>query len=206
MLAACAPADTAGTPTPTAGDSAAPSPSPSPSAASARSLVLGLDGLAVVEGEARTESFPLDAPESLLTFVEELTGEPRSGEDFEDPWGNGEVWGTTYRWDDITIAVWKDGPASVTVLATTIGGVPVGTAGGVMVGATRDAVVAAGGWDEWDEDGDGVADHLGLDEQDVEGTQSLSRPGEVGRQFVSVALEDDVVTALRTPANDFSDL
>lgn len=204
MLSACAPADTVGTPTPTAGDSAAPSPSPS--AASARTLVLGVDGLAVVEGEAQTESFPLDAPESLLTLVEELTGEPRSGEDFEDPWGNGEVWGTTYTWDDITISVLKDGPASVTVLATTIGGVPVSTAGGVMVGATRDAVIAAGGWDEWDEDGDGVADHLGLDEQDVEGTQSLSRPGEVGRQFVSVALEDDLVTALRTPANDFSDL
>ena len=173
---------------------------------SARTLVLGVDGLAVVEGEAQTESFPLDAAEALLAFVEDLTGKPRSGEDFEDPWGNGEIWGTQYTWDEITISVLKDGPASVTVLATTIGGVPVGTAGGVMVGATRDAVLAAGGWEEWDEDGDGVADYLGLDEQDVEGTQSLSRPGEVGREFVSVALEDDVVTALRIPANDFSDL
>ena len=168
-------------------------------------LIVGVGGVALSSGD-ETEGYAYDSPEPLLALVEELTGEPRSGEDFEDPWGNGEVMGTAYRWDDVTISVLKDGPASLTVLSTSIGGVPVHTIDGIAVGVTRDDVLAAGGWDEWDEDGDGVADYVGLDQQDVEGTQSLSRPGEVGREYVSVALSGDVVTELRSPANDFSDL
>lgn len=182
-------------------------PTPTPTATEARALVLGVESIDLVDG-ASAETFPLyDDAEPLLALVEELTGEPRSGEDFEDPWGNGEVMGTVYRWDDVWVSVLEGGgPTSVTVLSASVGDTPARTADGITVGSARDDVLAAGGWDDWDEDGDGIADHLGIDEQEAEGTQSLTRPGETGWNFVGMTLDGDVVTELRTPANDYSDL
>lgn len=168
-------------------------------------MALDLDGIAFTKAGV-TEHHSFDEPEALLSFIEDITAVPRSGEDFEDMWGQGEVWGTTYRWDEITVNVWKDGPASVAVLATTIGGIPVHTASGIAVGSTRDEVLAMGGWDEWDADGDGQADYLGVDWQEVNGVESLSRPGQPGREFILVELDGDVVTEMQSPSNDFSDI
>lgn len=182
-----------------------PIETPTATPTTAGALSVGVDGVEFAEG-AESQSFPFDEPEPLLSLIEELTGEPRQGEDFEDPWGNGEVVGAIYRWDDISVSVMEEGPASVAVLAPTVGDVPIRTESGIAVGDAREAVLAAGGWDEWDEDGDGVADNLGIDAQEVEGTQSLSRPGEIGREYVLVVVDDDVVSRVQSPANDFSDL
>jgi hypothetical protein len=193
--------------TPATDTSQTPTPTQTSTPTEARALVLGAESIELVDG-ASSETFPLyDDAEPLLALVEELTGEPRSGEDFEDPWGNGEVMGTVYRWDDVWVSVLEGGgPTSVTVLSASVGDTPARTADGIAVGSARDDVLAAGAWDVWDEDGDGIADHLGIDEQEAEGTQSLSRPGETGWNFVGMTLDGDVVTELRTPANDYSDL
>ena len=186
---------------PAAQPSATPTPTPTPAGA----IALGIEGLTFTHGGASV-TFSFDDPEPLLAFVEQLTGQPGASEHFEDPWGNGDTWGTLYTWDDIKVYVLKDGPANVTVLATTVGGIPVRTASGITVGSTRDAVLATGGWDDGDADGDGLADYLGMEGQEVEGVESLSRPGEPGREFIVVKLDGDVVTELQSPSNDFSDI
>ncbi|MFF2486869.1 hypothetical protein ACFVSU_10740 [Microbacterium sp. NPDC058062] len=206
LLTGCAseePTTAAGTSAP--GASTVETPTATATPTPAPMLTVGLDGIEYTDGAA-AKSLAFDDPESLLTVIEELIGEPRHGEDFEDPWGNGDVWGTTYRWTELTVSVMKDGPASIAVLAPTVGGVPVRTLGGVAVGDTRETVVAAGGWDSWDEDGDGEADYLGIDEREAQGTQSLSRPGAAGREYIVVVLDGDVVSQLQSPGNDFADI
>jgi hypothetical protein len=205
VLAGCAAEEPAAFTTPSSSPAAQPSETPTPTPTPAGAISLGVAGIAFTDGgESKTLSF--DDPQLLLAFVEELTGEPRAGEDFEDPWGNGDTWGTLYTWDDIRVSVRKDGPASVVILATTVGGIPVRTASGIAVGSTRDDVLAMGGWDGWDADGDGQADYLGVDGHEVEGVESLSRPGQPGREFILVELDGDVVTELQSPSNDFSDI
>ncbi|WP_203580710.1 hypothetical protein [Microbacterium hibisci] len=207
LLAGCAsdgavsatPGPSASQPAPTAGETPLQTP------AAADLLVVGVDGI-IFSDDGTSRSYPFAEPEQLLQLVETLTDQPRSGEDFEDPWGGGEVMGTVYRWDEISVSVSKDGAASVSVVAPRVGGIPLQTSDGIAVGATRAAATAAGAWEEWDADGDGHADHLGIDEQESPGTTSLSRPGEVGRVYISLALDGDVVTELHAPANDFSDL
>jgi hypothetical protein len=178
-----------------------PTPTPTPAGA----ISLGVEGMTFTDG-GEPQSFSFDDPEPLLAFVEQLTGEPRVGEDFEDMWGHGEVWGTAYTWKEISVKVWKDGPASVAILAATVGGIPVRTTSGIAVGSTREDVLTIGGWDEWDADGDGKADYLGVDGREVAGVESLSRPGEPGREFILAGLNGDVVTELQSPSNDFSDI
>ncbi|MDF2579569.1 MAG: hypothetical protein K0S49_1148 [Microbacterium sp.] len=204
-LTGCASEVPAASTTSSSSPAAQPSETPTPTPTPAGVIAVGVQGIALTNGDG-SKTFSFDDPEPLLAFVEELTGEPRAGEDFEDPWGNGDTWGTLYTWDDITVSVLKDGPASVTILATTVGGIPVGTASGIAIGSTRDDVLAMGGWDEWDADGDGQADYLGVDGQVVEGVESLSRPGEPGREFILVKLDGDVVAELQSPSNDFSDI
>lgn len=206
VLGGCASADTRGARTPSApAPSAQPVTTPTPTPTSADAIAIGVAAIEVtVDGQLQT--YPFAEPEPLLAVVEQLTGEPAVGEDVEDPWGNGDVWGTRYVWDEISVSVPNEGTASVAVSAPAVGGIPVRTTGGIGVGASREDVVAAGGWDEWDADADGRADCLGMDAHPVEGTQSLGRPGEVGRQFVLVGLEGDVVTQIQSPSNDFSDI
>ena len=205
-LAGCAPeqpAPASSTLTGTMSPTAEPESTPTPAAVAP--IELNIAGLTrVTDGESKTYAFA--DPDALLAYVQELTGVPATTEDVEDPWGNGDPWGTKYTWDEITVFVPLDGPASATVLAATIDGIPVQTASGVSVGDTRADVIAAGAWDEWDSDGDGDAAHLGIEPTEVEGTQSLSRPGEVGRLYVGIILDGDVVSSLQSPANDFSDI
>ncbi|WP_106815523.1 hypothetical protein [Microbacterium timonense] len=205
LLSGCAatdptPAHTSAPPSRTA---ETPTAAPTPTTASA--IVLGLDSLEITQAGA-TRVVRFDTPDPLLVLVEELTGVPRNGEVVEDPWGNGDMWGTTYRWDEITITVPIDGPANVAILAATLGGIPVRTTEGIGVGDSRDEVLAAGGWEHWDADGDGVSDYLGIDSRDAPDTQSLTRPGEVGRMFILAGLDGDIVSELQSPSNDFSDI
>ena len=203
-LAGCAPeqpAPASSTLTGTMSPTAAPDSTP----AAVAPIELNIAGLTrVTDGESKTYAFA--EPDALLAYVQELTGVPATTEDVENPWGTGEPWATEYRWDEFIVYVLVDGPVYLTVRTATIDGIPVQTASGVSVGDTRAEAVAAGAWDEWDSDGDGDADHLGIEPTEVEGTQSLSRPGEVGRLYVGIILDGDVVSSLQSPANDFSDI
>ncbi|MFB7892076.1 hypothetical protein ACFC1I_07750 [Microbacterium sp. NPDC056044] len=206
LLSGCAAGVTAptGTTSPSAGPAVEPGATPTPSAPS--TLVLTADGIELTDASEST-SLPFGEPEPLIAAVERLVGTPAVVEDLPDPWGNGEVVGTTYTWDDITVMALIGGPSTVTIRTTTVGGIPARTASGIAVGTPREDVVAAGVWDAWGGEGDPTGDYLGIDGHDVPGTQALARPEQVGKQYVVVSLDSGgVVTELQSPVNNFSDL
>jgi len=204
-LAGCAQTSGAGeaggsnaTSSPTGESTPTPTPTPTP----ADSITVGVDALVTVhDGESVT--YPYTEAEPLLDFVAEITGLSPVGEDIPDPWGNGEVWGTKYTWEGITVSATTDGAAGIHITSATVGGIPVSTSQGIAVGSTSEEVVGTGGQETWN---DGVSFYFSVDPQPVEGTQSLSRPGETGSAYVDVTTVDGVVTALAAPANDYSDL
>jgi hypothetical protein len=192
-------------PTLTATPASTAPPTPSPTVTEAEpALIVSLDDITVTRA-GETEETPLADGSAIVALVTELADAAPQETAIEDPWGNGEVWGTRYEWPDAVVSVF-DGQANLIVRSPRIGAAPVATAAGISVGSTRAEVVAADGWDEWDEDGDGVADHLGIAGREVAGTSSLSRPGEVGIEYISLTLAQDVVTEIHLPANDFSDI
>ncbi|MHC2999881.1 hypothetical protein [Microbacterium sp. HJ5] len=182
---------------------------PSPEAIPNARLVVGIEGV-TYEGADEAEEFLFAGAgegDELLALIEELSGEPRSGEEIEGPYGG--LWGTGYEWDEITVTVSGENEdrMSVAVRATEIGGVPVVTADGdLAVGSSREDAVAAGARDGWDADEDGTADYLDLGETEVPGTQSLQNPGDVGIMFVMLGLTGDTISEIQAPANDFSDI
>ncbi|WP_019179477.1 hypothetical protein [Microbacterium yannicii] len=182
-----------------------PAPTPLDSDTSADELVVTLDAIEYTH-DGRTDVFTLDQAESLVALIEELTGQPPAREDIEDPRGNGDLFGTSFTWADVTVASFDGGPTSVTFLSPAVGDADVITAEGIKVGSTRAEVIAAGGWGEGDSDGDGVVDTVNLGMRAVPGTDSLSRPGEVGAEFIGLSLTGDEVDRMWTPSNDFTDL
>ncbi|MGN7950087.1 hypothetical protein ACTJKH_15190 [Microbacterium sp. 22215] len=205
LLPACAPEPAPGASTPAPTSSETPSATPTP-AAEAR-LVVTIDGLEFVDG-ADTESAGYDDAAAVLELLETATGEAPALTDLQDPPGY-ETNLVSYDWDGLSVVTEEGGEGAssrILVDAATVGGVPIASQEGLTIGSTRDQVIAAQGWDVWDEDDDGIADYLGVGEQEVPGTTSLTRPGETGIRYVMFSLTDDVVTKINAPADDFSDL
>lgn len=114
---------------------------------------------------------------------------------------------TRYQWAGIAVIANDDGfGSSVSITASHSGRTIIVTESGIAVGSSRADALAAGAFDEWDSDSDGVADVLGLDAVDVPGTESLGRPGTVGRRFVQLLIDGDVVSSMQVPGNDFADV
>ncbi|UYN83744.1 MAG: hypothetical protein KIT89_00380 [Microcella sp.] len=114
---------------------------------------------------------------------------------------------TSYAWAGITVTANNDGSgSSISITSSQSDRTIIVTESGIGVGSSRADAVTAGAFEEWDRDGDGVADLLGLDAVDVPGTESLVRPGTVGRQFVLLLMEGDVVVSMQVPGNDFADI
>ncbi|WP_120493265.1 hypothetical protein [Microbacterium phyllosphaerae] len=204
FLVACTPEASPGSSTPTPSATASPSPTASPAAPGR--LVILLDGIEFVHGDD-TESAAFDDAAAVLALLEEATGDLPEPRELEDLPGY-EMNLVSYDWEGLTLVTDAGGTghANVAVSAAELDGTPVSTGEGLSVGASRSDVVNAGGWDIWDENGDGIADYLGVGDQEVPGTTSLSRPGEVGIQYVMFSLTDDLVTRITAPANDYSDL
>lgn len=204
LLAACAPQASPGASTPRPTMTASPSATTPPSAP-ARIVVL-IDGLEYVHGED-TATAPYDDAQAVIELLKEATGELPDPTEVEDLPGY-EMNLVSYAWDGLTVVTDTGGTgrARVVVSAADVDGSPVVTEEGLSVGASRSDLIDAGGWDGWDENGDGIADYLGVGHQEAPGTTSLSRPGETGIQYVMFALTDDVVTRISAPANDYSDL
>ena len=186
-----------------------PTPDATPAATSAPAsdgeLIVTLDAVEYRQ-DGRTEVVTLDQPRALVALIEELTGQRPTQKDIQDPWGNGEVVGTSFAWTSASISSFDQGPTTVTFLSPTLGDVDLTTAEGISVGATRDEVIAAGGWGESDSDGDGLADWMNLGMREVPETNSLQRPGEVGAEFIGLSMKADKVDRIWSPSNDFSDL
>lgn len=205
-LSACTPPTPAPTPTTTASASQSPAATPSASAtasatapapASAAALIVSLDDATVEDGSA---SLPY-ARGAKDTWTAALGSEPAespsevvNGYDFQE---------TVWKWPGLQLNVPNDGSENgshVFVSASTVNGHPIRTAQGIGVGTTRAEAVAAGAVDGFD------STELRIDVRDAPGTKSLQRPGEVGRQFISLILDGDTVVSMLLPADDFSDL
>ena len=83
---------------------------------------------------------------------------------------------------------------------------PVLTESGITIGSSRADAIAAGAWDEWDEDGNGTSDYLGIGPREVPDTESRSRPGSAGDEFFVLVMDGDSVSQIEFPGNDFGDI
>jgi len=205
-LSACVPQPA---PEPTATDAVTPTFTPTvrptatvspPSGASAPAsdavLIVQLDRASIAAGSTLEYSITaVDAWTAALGVAPtRSTVEGPSG-------GSSEL--TALEWPGLTLTVPNDGStrgAEVRVSTPTVAGHPVVTSGGIGVGSTRAEAVAAGATEGFD------PSELRLDTRDAPGTQSLQRPGEVGRQYVMLVLEGDSVVQIVLPGNDFSDI
>ena len=210
LVTGCASPSTAESAPPTTpDDESATVETPSPSATAQERLVVGIEGVSYERaGDADEFAFVgTGESEEFLTLLADLTGTTPEVEQVDDPYGGDG--GTSYTWDELTVMVHGEDEdrMRIAIVAPTVGGVPIVTAeGGLSVGSARSDVVAAGARDDYDADGDGVADYLGLGELEVPGTESLHDPGEVGIQYVLLQLAGDAVTQIQAPADDFSDI
>lgn len=205
LLSACAPepAPQASTPSP----SAPTTPSPTPAEPAPAHLVVTIDGVEFVDGD-ETATAGFDDAAAVLALLEKATGEAPALTELQDPPGY-ETNLVSYDWDGLSVVTDEGGEGTfsrILVDAATVGDLPIASAEGLTIGSTRDEVIAAQGWDVGDADNDGVPDYLGVGEQEVPGTTSLSRPGETGIQFLLFTLTEDSVTQINAPADDFSDL
>lgn len=192
VAAGCAP--TAG---PQPSSSAAPSSSPSetPDAAEAR---VAVDGLSIDDG-------PLIAytdHEAVLAALGDIVGPVPAAQ------GPDEYGFTSYDWDGaVRLNVPEAGPAALWIGSADTPGVVFTVADGIGIGSSRADALAAGAEElPMDDDGDGVKDYLAVGTREVPGTTSLVRPGEVGVQYVMLALDGDTVSKIFGLADDFSDL
>lgn len=183
-------------PTPS-GTSAAPEESTAPEPTGPERAIVTLDGLEIETAEGTT-SIDFTDTEAVLQFFEESFGEePEVSTDDQG-------YGFTYNdWDGLRVTIGGQ-RASLLITTATVGDVPIETAEGLAVGSSRADAVAAGAWDDWDDDK--ADDLLGITARDVPGTESLVHPGEVGREYLLLVLNDDRIERILTQANDFSDL
>lgn len=142
----------------------------------------------------------------MIAAMTSLTGSSPTIEVLERYQG----WGpeiTRYQFDGIAVLSQTGTDfATVSITSATIGGSSVRTLGGIGIGSSLSDVIADGGVGEWDSDGDGDPNYYILDPVDVPGTESLTHPGQVGISFVLVRIDNDVVTEMQAPGNDFTDL
>lgn len=175
----------------------ATAPAAAPTPTSAATLIVTLDD-ATLQGGATPLPYARGAKDAWTAALgSEPTESPSEvvhGYDFQQ---------TIWKWPGLQLNLPNDGSANgsrVSVSAATVAGHPVRTTQGIGVGSTRAEALAAGAVDGFD------STELRLDVRDAPGTNSLQRPGEVGRQFISLILEGDTVVSMHLPADDFSDL
>ncbi|WP_210274250.1 hypothetical protein [Microbacterium sp. Se63.02b] len=182
------------------------SSSPAPTPEVDPQMVVSLDGITATDASG-TSSADYDDPTALLALLEKSTGELPEPETVEIFPGEPSTL-QRFDWDGLSVLAdsKRDSPASLTITAADISGIPVSTAEGLRVGSTRAELVDTGAWALTDDQDAATATDLGLGGQEVPGTQSLTHPGSVGILFTLFVLEGDTVTRILVPSNDFSDL
>lgn len=202
LLAGCAsaPAEEEAPPSSAPAESA-PTETPAPEETAPAVAEVSLDGISFGDDAAG-----FDDGAGALALLGDALGSTPEGEQYEGyPI-------TSYDWGGLSLTVTRtsadDARASIGVTAADADGIEFRTAeGGISVGATREEALAAGAEPGgYDGDDDGRPEYLMLEAQEAPGTQSLERTGEAGREFVMLTVEDDVVTGIQAPSNDFSDL
>lgn len=167
---------------------------------------MGLDGIALTDDSGSTEA-SYDDSAALLALLEQATGTLPEPEALEGMEGY-DMQLDAYRWDGLQVTAPHsgEGQAWIRVTGADVDGVALETEEGLAVGSARAELIDAGAWALVDTEDPATASELGLGGREVPDTQSLTRPGSVGIRFVMFSLEDDTVTQLMVPADDFSDL
>ncbi len=188
--------DAAGSSAPSTPSASAPASSPSPSPTpETHTIEISVDGVSVDGGDVA----PYDDADAVVQALTDALGAPTETT-VDAPYGGSYP---AYDWEGLRAT---DRESRIDLRATanqaTASFI---TVEGVGIGSTRAEAMAAGAEDEWDDDGDGIADYLKVGMREVPGTTSLVT-GQVGMEYVSLTITDDVVTAIMSGANDFSDL
>lgn len=203
ILAGCAGgAPTTDPPEPPASETPPAAPTPDVEA----HLVVAIDGITYVD-ESGTQTAAYDDGDAVLALLESATGDLPDPEPVEGMPGY-ESERERYSWDGlwVSVDVNLDGSLSLAVTGAEVDGIPVATEEGLSVGSTRQELMDADAWTLTDQEDAATAEYLGVGGEEVPGTQSLSRPGQVGILFVLHHLDGDVVKQIQVPADDFSDL
>jgi hypothetical protein len=201
VLAGCAPSAPAPTaaPEPTVTVSPEPTVTVTPEPTETAALILGLDDVSVLDETGGTTTAALDDPQAVLDLVGGVLGAAPAPE--STPFGN------KYKWPDgVTVTV--RGPFSfVRFDVAEAAGYELRTSDGISVGSPRADVDALAPFvEDYDGDGNGQPDIVGLEPREEPGTDSLSSPGEVGTSYIAVLFSGDIVTAMRSPAGDWRDV
>lgn len=181
-------------------------PSPAPEPEIDPQLVVSLDGITVTD-ESGTSTAAYADSAAVLALLEKATGTLPTPETVEIFPGEPSTL-QSFRWDGLWVLADSESgsPASITITAPEVGGIPVTTEEGLQVGSTRTELLDADAWALVDEEDAATATELGVGGQEVPDTQSLTHPGSVGIMYTLFVLEGDTVKRILTPANDFSDL
>jgi hypothetical protein len=199
LIACAAPGnpDQAATASPTSSPTTVESPSATPTP-EMQIVRVTLDGLSL--GDGSTVAY--DVPNEVIAALTDALDSSPIEESVEGVYGSIH---TTFTWGGVRATVWD--PQSLTLkVAAVTPGTTFTTEEGIALGSTRAEAMAAGAEDLWDQDGDGVADLLMLGMREVPGTSSLVNPGQVGVEYLTLTVVGDVVTAIDSQGNDFSDI
>ena len=184
-LAGCAPITIVVGPT---GDPSPSETTETPTPAGPDALVLGVQGLTLVDGEGAPDETV--SREDVSGSIDLLTGL------FGAPEEQTTEFGTFYDWGAVSGS--DSGWFNVRFSAPDLDGVDLRTSQGIRVGDPRDAVTALDPFDD--------GEILGLEAVPEPGTDSLSHPGDGGTSYIAVFFDGDTVIGLGAPAGDWRDL
>jgi len=197
-LSACA-APAAAPPTVPESSTQTPTPTETPLPTEQAALVLGVAGVTAIDATGASEIIPYTAADALIELISRTAGATPEIESTPK--------GDVYRWSqDVSIFVLGTS-ATVRFGVADLNGTELRTADGIEVGSTRAEVDGLSPFlIDYDGDGDGLPDTLGLEPTPEPGTESLVVPGAVGTTYVVVIFSGDTVTGLAAPAGDWRDI
>jgi hypothetical protein len=198
LLAGCSTGDPAAAPTETpAPSSATPTETPVPVEQSA--LVMDVSGLTLTDSSGASASALWTEGDAVIDLIVQVVGAEPSIESTPK--------GDFYEWPEGIRAYRLGTSAGVTFTAPEVNGYELRTLDGITVGSTRAEVAALDTFAiDYDGDGDGLPDSVGLGAVEEPGTESPGNPGVVGTSYVKVNFTGDVVSGIAAPAGDWTDL
>ncbi|MGH2274824.1 MULTISPECIES: hypothetical protein [Microbacterium] len=115
--------------------------------------------------------------------------------------------GTVVTWSGVALALNDHGTCSMQFSAAASNGLVLTTPDGVSVGDTVTHVVAAGGISDYTYgNGTDTFESFAFDAVPVDGTTSLTHPGQVGKAFLGVETKNGRVQYIDSNGNDYSDI
>lgn len=198
LLAGCSPSLPVAAPSETPGTTSA-TPTASPIPVEQQALVIDVSGLTLTDSTGASASASWDEGDAVIDLIVQAVGPAPTPETTPK--------GDTYRWPE-GITVFHTGTSVfVSVTVAEANGYALFTVDGIAVGSSRADIAALDIYAiDYDGDGDGLPDAVGLGPVEEPGTESLVEPGAVGTSYVQARFSGDVVATLQAPSGDWLDL